>query len=71
MKYDDEIIRRENKEGRGNGQLKHKAKFHGFDGLVCSVCGQLFGCQPDSETDELLCVSCAEARRNQKSDEYD
>jgi hypothetical protein len=59
------------KTTRGNGQLKHKTKWLEFDGAVCRVCGQLFGCQPDSETDELLSAPCAEARRNQESDEYD
>jgi hypothetical protein len=66
MKYDDEIIRRDNKEGRGNGQLKHKAKFHSFDGLVCNVCGQLFGCQPDPENDEILCKKCRGAKYNEE-----
>jgi hypothetical protein len=66
MDYGDEIIRRDNHESRGNGQLKHKAKFWSFGGLPCTVCGELFGCQPDPETDEMLCKKCQEAKYNEE-----
>ena len=71
MNWDNENTKRMKKTTRGNGQLKHKAQMISIDGtLTCGVCGWLISA-PHEETDEMLCASCAEARRDQQSDEYD
>jgi hypothetical protein len=53
------------KGGRGNGQLEKKAKFYGFGGVVCSICGTFFRCELDPWTDEILRPSCLEQRNGE------